>query len=299
MATTLDRCIESIVQQSFTDYEIILVNDGSTDESGEICEKWKQQDARVLVVHQENRGLSAARNIGVSIAQGEYISFVDSDDMIAEGTLISLVEATERLKDYNIIEFPIFEHYKSPYQHLLTLSEQRYDDVADYWINHQGYLHAYSCNKLFKKHLFQEIEFPNGKIFEDVITTARLLKLSGNIATINSGLYYYINNPQGITHTAQLKGLQQLLLWHRHIITSIFPIVPHLFCSHSLYYMHLVNIQLDIYNKNNYNIVLPCNRVSYSFFRNQNISFLLKLKALILNLLGIRNLCLIHNFLMK
>ncbi|MFQ7000891.1 MAG: glycosyltransferase family 2 protein [Clostridium sp.] len=78
----LDRCIKSIINQSYTNLEIILVNDGSTDKCGQICDKWKEKDERIKVIHKENGGLSDARNAGIEIAKGEYLSFIDSDDYV-------------------------------------------------------------------------------------------------------------------------------------------------------------------------------------------------------------------------
>ena len=90
---TLDRCLQSIVSQSFADFEVILVDDGSPDDCPRLCDSWAQRDARISVVHQPNAGLSAARNTGIDRAQGEYLTFVDSDDYLADDSNMFLMSA--------------------------------------------------------------------------------------------------------------------------------------------------------------------------------------------------------------
>lgn len=104
-ANFLDRCISSVINQEFIDFEILLINDGSSDKSPLICDKWGEKDARIRVFHQVNRGASAARNIGLKNARGEYIQFVDSDDIIDEHCLVSLASLIKRYHNPDVIEF--------------------------------------------------------------------------------------------------------------------------------------------------------------------------------------------------
>lgn len=295
--TTLDRCIESILRQSFTDYEIILVDDGSTDGSGKICDEWKEREPRISVIHQSNRGLSAARNTGLELARGEYIAFVDSDDTLADNTLAEIMQGIERYADCRIIEFPVFVRYGSRLEYVLTFKERLYNNVKDYWLNQQGYLHAYTCNKVYRRDLFKTIRFPDGKVFEDVITTARLLQEAGSIATIDKGLYYYMSNPKGITCTAGRDDLRQLLQWHCDIIHRFFPLNTKASVADSLYYMHLVNIQLDVYHGNHADLILPEYDIKPTFFLHGKPGITTKLKAAALMILGLKRLCTIHNIL--
>ena len=92
----LDRCINSIIQQTFTNLEIILVDDGSPDRSGEICDEWKMKDKRIRVIHKENGGLSDARNKGLDVATGDYVAFIDSDDWIDPDMFQLLYDATQK-----------------------------------------------------------------------------------------------------------------------------------------------------------------------------------------------------------
>lgn len=298
-ADTLGRCVGSIVDQSFTDYEIILVDDGSTDGSGQACDEWQKRDVRIKAIHRSNGGLSAARNTGLSRAQGEYLAFVDSDDFLASNTLAEIMLATRRYAGCGIIEFPIFVRHGSREERLLTFKEHVYRDVEEYWIGQQGYIHAYTCNKIYRKDVFENIRFPTGKVFEDVITTARLLRKAGCIATTDKGLYYYTSNPKGITRTAGQEELRQLLQWHCDVISRIFPLQTTRSVADSSYYMHLVNIQLDVYRGNHADIILPEYSPKPAFFLHPHPGFAAKLKAATLTVSGLERLCTIHNILKR
>lgn len=111
---TLDRCIGSILRQSFTDYELLLVDDGSPDECPRLCDEYAQKDQRISVIHKENGGLSNARNAGIEQAKGEYITFIDSDDAIEEDTLQLLVDELEEHPYIDVLEYPIKERIGNP-----------------------------------------------------------------------------------------------------------------------------------------------------------------------------------------
>ena len=210
--STLDRCLKSVVEQSFADYEIILVDDGSTDRSPQLCDEWASKDPRIKVVHQQNGGLSAARNMGIEQAQGDYITFIDSDDYIGEGTLEAVMS---RLDDsIDLIEYPIWRFYGAPHQSLLQLTDTTYTDIADYWLDGQAYDHTYACNKVYRRRLFDDVRFPVGRVFEDAYTLPRLLRKVRHVATTSAGCYYYCWNGKGITNTAQGNELRQLLDAH-------------------------------------------------------------------------------------
>ena len=174
----LDRCIESVRQQSFVDWEMILVDDGSPDKCPQMCDEWAKNDKRIKVIHQLNGGLSEARNTGLAHAQGEFIAFIDSDDTLAPDTLSEALRALKRHTEYNIVEFPVVVGYGSSRQQYLSLGNHGYTDVHAYWIEQQGYLHAYAWNKVYRRCLFHKIRFPRSKVFEDIITTARLWQYS-------------------------------------------------------------------------------------------------------------------------
>lgn len=295
----LDRCIESVRQQSFVDWEMILVDDGSPDKCPQMCDEWAKNDKRIKVIHQLNGGLSEARNTGLAHAQGEFIAFIDSDDTLAPDTLSEALRALKRHTEYNIVEFPVVVGYGSSRQQYLSLGNHGYTDVHAYWIEQQGYLHAYAWNKVYRRCLFHEIRFPRSKVFEDIITTARLLQASGNILTISSGLYYYWKNNEGITASARCEDLRQLLEWHlliRQEYISPQKASPE---ARMRYYLHLVNIQIDIFRMGDTRLLLPKEKIPLRTILSCDLPPTVLLKALILKVSGMKSLCRIHQFISK
>ena len=108
---TLDRCVESVISQSFRDIQVILVDDGSPDDCPQMCDEWAERDPRIEVIHKRNGGLSDARNYGIYQATGEYITFVDSDDNLSyDHTLAQLMDLLDQHPEYDILEYPVIEH---------------------------------------------------------------------------------------------------------------------------------------------------------------------------------------------
>ena len=271
--STLDRCLKSVVEQSFADYEVILVDDGSTDRSPQLCDEWAGKDPRIKVVHQQNGGLSAARNTGIELAQGDYITFIDSDDYIGEGTLEAVMS---RLDDsIDLIEYPIWRFYGAPHQSLLQLTDTTYDDTTDYWLDGQAYDHTYACNKVYRRRLFDDVRFPVGRVFEDAYTLPRLLRKVRRVATTSAGCYYYCWNAKGITSTAQGNELRQLLDAH---LTAQMPMDDR-------YYLKLVNIQIDVCELTGDEPRLQPRAVKPSG------NLIQILKSTVLNIFGIKKLC--------
>ena len=120
---TLDRCVESVLRQHVEDMEVILVDDGSPDNCPKMCNEWAKRDQRIRVIHQENGGLSDARNAGIDISRGQYITFIDSDDWISDNTYPPLLV---QMDDIDILEYGIADK--------LSLQEYIYDDVNEYWL---------------------------------------------------------------------------------------------------------------------------------------------------------------------
>lgn len=263
--STLHRCVESVLSQHVSEMEIILVDDGSPDSCPQLCDEWAQLDQRIRVIHKANGGLSDARNAGINIATGEYITFVDSDDYLAPDTYAPLLE---RMGDNDILEYAIDGR--------LTLNDNTYEDINEYWLKEKAYTHTYACNKIFKHSLFEEVRFPKGRVFEDVYTLPQLLARTKKIATTHLGSYHYCWNPEGITSTADGYALKQLLEAH---LAGKMPI-------DDSYYMYLVNIQIDVWEHLGGAIILPQRTIKTSGLPTSK-----KLKAFITNTLGIKILC--------
>lgn len=277
---TLDRCVESIVGQSFRDMEVILVDDGSPDRCPQLCDDWARRDPRIRVIHKENGGLSDARNAGIDVATGDYLTFADSDDYLDPSTYHAVAGYLARQSmPIDMVEFPLYRHYGAPWQKRITFEEKVFTTAADYWLKGRAYEHCYAWNKLYRRQLFDDVRFPVGKVFEDVATLPLLLQKARRIVTINEGLYYYCANEQGITATAQGMQLQMLLDAHLQVM--------HQWCD-DRYYMHVLNIQMDVCELTGLPPTLPLRRIS---LLASDLLTSQRVKAAALRLLGINNLC--------
>lgn len=189
----LKKCLDSVLGQSLCDMEIICVDDGSQDKSGEICEEYAGRDSRVKVIHQSNQGLSAARNTGIENASGDYIAFVDSDDWVHPNFL----EVLYHLCADNMCLISQCGLQKV-YEESDAVPEYRCDSLIQYGkaVIHKrfegnGWIHGVTWNKLYHHSIFSDIRFPVGKQHEDEFTTYRALWKAYLVAYTECGLYYY------------------------------------------------------------------------------------------------------------
>lgn len=197
----LKECIESIQRQTYKDIEIILVDDGSPDKCGEICDEYAKRDNRIKVIHKENGGLSDARNAGIQVAIGKYIAFIDSDDYIEE-TYIELLYNAIIENRVSISQCGINKvNEKSQFiknvgekEEKVYTSQQMMEELYNgKWEN------IVTWNKLYLKSLFSDIKFPKGKIHEDEFTTYKLIFKAENLVIIDKFLYNYRQNTNSIT----------------------------------------------------------------------------------------------------
>lgn len=273
---TLRRCVDSVLAQGIDDMEIIIVDDGSTDGSAVICDKYKSP--RVIVVHQANGGLSEARNEGLRLARGEFVTFVDSDDYIEPDTYPALLERMARA-DVDILEYSIVrEGGRGPVSRIV-FPDHDYTDMAAYWLCGKAYAHTYAWNKIYKRQLFGHVRFPKGKKFEDVSTLWNLLREARKVETTSLGAYHYTVNPLGITQLAGGAEYRDLLDAHLQIVSSkMLNAHQEGFCE---YYRHVLDIQLQTYIYTG----------DMSYVKLPMMRFLGSLKLLSLNVLGMRGLC--------
>jgi glycosyltransferase involved in cell wall biosynthesis len=203
----LDKCLKSVVGQTYTNLEIIIVDDGSPDRCGEICDEWAHKDKRIKVIHKTNGGLSDARNAGLDIAKGGYIGFVDSDDYIHPEMYLMLYHKLLQVNaDIVVCGIEMVDELGN------TLSGQGFSpSIADgFTINDlkqpiSRCIRSNVWNKLYKRDLWAEIRFPRGKIFEDTFVIHRILAKSQCTASIKDRLYYYVQSPHSIIR--RTKGI--------------------------------------------------------------------------------------------
>lgn len=262
---TLNRCIESVSAQNVDDMEIILVDDGSSDKCPLMCDEWAEKDSRIRVIHKNNGGLSDARNAGLNIATGEYITFVDSDDYLSPNTYPPLMPL---MKGCDILEYSVTNK--------LLLQDNTYHIAADYWLKERAYTHAFACNKIYRRNVFNGVLFPKGRVYEDMYTLPILLRNASIIKTTHNGYYNYCFNPNGITAKNDGRELSQLLDAH---LNCQMPIDDN-------YYMHIVNVQMDVWERTKAPIIMPKRHVNITLLHGRA-----KIKACLLNILGINILC--------
>lgn len=186
----LDECIASVVGQSYKNLEIILVDDGSPDNCPVICDEWALKDLRIKVIHKLNGGLSDARNVGIAVASGDYISFVDSDDWIDPKMYEMMMSAIET-ENADICSCGIMASYANKQEQLKIHSVVgNSEDILNMIYSDTAYPVA-TWNKLYRRELWDEFCFPVGKICEDTFTTYLLVDRARKIVQIGDPLYHY------------------------------------------------------------------------------------------------------------
>lgn len=196
----LSRCIDSIIHQSYQTLEIIIINDGSTDNSKSICEEYARIDSRIILINKENGGQSSARNSGLEIAKGDYITFVDSDDYIDLNTYTVNIKLLIENRHIEIIQFPIKYSnmgLKTPDKPRLISGEKNI--FANWWTN--DIITSSMCDKIFKKEVFKTIRFPEGQIYEDHFLIVDLSEIVQNVYLSNKGCYHYVIRESSTTNT--------------------------------------------------------------------------------------------------
>lgn len=192
VAQYLAKCIDSVLKQTYTNIEIILVNDGSTDSSGRICDDYAKVDKRIKVIHKVNGGQSDARNTAIDIANGDYLTFIDSDDYVSPSYIEYLLDLCTKYKgDISACSYQkVFDGEKK---------QVKSSDVIRVYSSRKAieltlYQHKLDCSfwgKMFKKDLFNNIRFPKGIIYEDLAICYKVFEVSNRIISSNKILYYY------------------------------------------------------------------------------------------------------------
>lgn len=257
--------------------EVILVDDGSTDNTTSLCEKYSKKN-NITVIHQKNAGLSEARNRGIDLAKGNLITFVDSDDYLVPNTYEPLLVILKNNPQYDILEYSVIKEDGDKTIQDLTLCDNEYTNMAEYWIKGKAYAHSYAWNKIYRRRLFKDVRFPKGKKFEDVYMLPAILKEANVVRTTSMGLYHYTYNRNGITVNADGKAWLELLQAH---IPLIHDKTLRVFKEFAEYYSHVLNIQIYAYeyNRSKKSILLP----TLPYYQNT------KLK--LLHIMGMKNLC--------
>lgn len=198
----LRRCLDSIVKQTYTNLEIILVDDGSPDGCPQICDEYAAKDKRIVVIHKENGGLSDARNAGLDICKGEYISFVDSDDWTNENYIANLLDIiTKNKADIAIAENIRTDGCFEPSKGNISINVYTPQNALKHLFSQNHIAFTVSWGKLYKKELFSTLRFPKGKFHEDEFTTYLLFYNSKKLVYTSQILYFYYQRTDSIVST--------------------------------------------------------------------------------------------------
>lgn len=225
----LSQCIDSVVNQTYSNLQIILVDDGSTDSSGTICDEWEKKDSRIRVIHKENGGLSDARNIGMNIATGDYIAFVDSDDVIHPRMYEFLLAALMQTEaDVAICHEEVF--YEDSYQ-VTSYSNYTIEGIETLQELKKHFMEVwtgpinFAWNKLYKKEVIGSLRFPKGRYLEDIWFSVEALSRVSKVVWIEEKLYgfrqrqgsimnsgkpkVFIHHAEAILHQREVLGMKE------------------------------------------------------------------------------------------
>lgn len=212
----ISKCLDSVINQSYKNLEIILVDDGSADKSGEICKYYSKKENRIIFIQQEHQGVSMARNTALDIAGGDYIGFIDSDDLATPDMFDTLYNnAIAYDSDISMCNF----YYVNQNGEILPYSSENESiKVLEgiYKIAHNIRLsNNYLWNRLYKRYLFDEIRFPRGKVYEDMFVMHKLIDNANKVVLTADCKYYYIRRNNSIT--LSLFDLKQIDFIEAHI----------------------------------------------------------------------------------
>ncbi|GFI40945.1 putative glycosyltransferase EpsJ [Thomasclavelia cocleata] len=209
----LHRCVDSVINQTYSNLEIILVDDGSTDTSSQICDEYKNLDERIVVIHKENGGLSDARNVGFDISKGEYILFLDSDDWM-EKEAVDLLKLKMEEYQVDVVQSNFLYKYEDNHE-INGLKILGQDQVLNNFsameqLIKNETIKNFAWGKLYKRKLLEGIKFPYGKLFEDTYWIHQVFARASNILLLDIPLFNYWQRCNSISYSFSIKKLDIL-----------------------------------------------------------------------------------------
>lgn len=236
----LHRAVDSLINQTYTNLEIILVDDGSPDRCPQICDEYAGQDSRIKVIHKPNGGLSDARNTGLAIASGDYLVFLDSDDYLHIKAIEILISEAIRHKacivccGMNIVDSDnnIYDHRKCDENFVSNNID------ATKLLLQDRFPHNFACGKLYKRELFDNLQFPVGRLYEDTATTYLAVNRAKSVLCLKDCLYYYERGREG-NITSELSSAKAAKSYYHGCLNSLERIS---FCENNSHYNDLIPI---------------------------------------------------------
>lgn len=262
VSSYLVEALDSAIHQTYKNLEIIIVDDGSSDGSEKICNEYAKSDTRVKVIHQENRGLSAARNTGLCMMTGEAVAFLDSDDALAPDYIEAMVNAMNR-EAANIVVCRFTIHHTMN-QMIVDEQNKVYPAVKNGMLDKNSALRALVdgtinpgvWNKLYRKELWEKVRFPVDHVYENVDTTFRVFDRCDKTVVLDRPLYMYRKRLGAITENPSKRNIEDWLLARSHFETYICDNIPKIFIEEDLkrFYRSRINQMISFYCE------LSCNK---------------------------------------
>lgn len=199
----LKRCLDSLIDNQIENYEILLVDDGSTDRSGNICDEYAEKYDFIRVIHQKNKGLAEVRNVCIQNARGEYISFIDSDDFIGKDCYSHLFELVEQY-DADILCYGVIDLYEGIQEKVYNINNC--EEIITELTAQQAveemllpkHVDVITCNKIIRLSLYHNIKYPSGKLYEDMFTNYKVIAKANKVVSTNYKYYYYFHREGSI-----------------------------------------------------------------------------------------------------
>lgn len=254
-APYLPEAIESVLNQTYEDLEIIIIDDGSTDRSGAICDQYAKADERIRVIHQENKGLSAARNVGLDVMTGEAVAFLDSDDAF-QTSFISVSWETMNRENADLVICKYTTHSTTGEMTISeceptspSIREGLYDRVNALHALVENTINNHVWNKLYSRKLWNDVRFPVGHVFEDIDTSYRVFEKCERVYIINEPMYLKRIHPGSISDTYSKDNINDWCIACDHLESFIKDNIPGLFSIRQLvqYQQKLVQSLIEYY----------------------------------------------------
>ena len=239
MELFLDKCMETICEQTYTNLEIIIVDDGSIDHTSALCQKWAKSDRRIKVVHQHNQGLSAARNTALDIATGQWIAFADSDDWIEPRMYEDMLHLA-LVHDADIVACGHIREKRSKqkiYRPTHQESEIITPNLALRMLVIDNKLQNHIWSKIYKRHLFDNVRFPVGAIYEDIAISHLLFHQAHKVVLTKHAYYHYRIRTGSLSREARINAAKELQYFH-HITHQTDFVITHTHWHQASYYLH-------------------------------------------------------------
>ena len=256
------KCLESILSQTYTNIEVVIIDDGSEDDSYKICKAFSDADQRIRIIRQENRGLSEARNVGVKYSKGNFILFVDSDDWISAEMVKYLISAINMYHtDIAICDLKMMKQGKKEHQvkSSKSFTVQNYiNPSATYNLFKKGFYYSHACAKLFKRELWDLTAFPKGKKYEDLFTIPKVISKAKCVSYLDYPGYYYLvrsgsllNRDYSIHDDDYLEAYSENIMCFSDALPEVIPYLESKWCEAYVYVynkIHFSNHAIDDVN---------------------------------------------------